>query len=219
MIDQDLLTEVSKFLLDRDMRVLQGFRLAATDREHIAKLLDYMDPGPDTIWADIGCGFGEPARIMQELRPDLRFHLVNNNQFQAGEAAQHFPTWLADMHELPFDTEDMDGVMFLFSLCQADDPSRAIIEAARVTKPGGKLFVFDYMRNNGDDYISWKYLHARFFGMNAMNNMCRLAGWRFGGCVAPEGSNETFRVMFEDQILYHRIFNDLTPVVWWAVRQ
>jgi ubiquinone/menaquinone biosynthesis C-methylase UbiE len=143
---------------------------------------------------------------------------VNNNQFQSGEASQHFPVWLCDMHELPFDTEDLDGVMYLYSLCHADDPSHALIEAARVVKPGGKLFVFDYMRNNGDDYISWHYLRSRFFGLNAMNNMCRVAGWRFSGCIAPEGSDAVFRSVFENQALYDRIFNDLTPVVWWGKR-
>jgi SAM-dependent methyltransferase len=219
MIDQEHLTEVSRVLLEQDLRILQGFRLAATDREHIAKLLGYMDPGPDTIWGDIGCGFGEPARIMQELRPDLKFHLVNNNQFQAGEASQHFPTWLSDMHELPFDTEDLDGVMYLYSLCHADDASRALMEAARVTKPGGKLFVFDYMRTRGDDYISWKVLRSRFFGLNAMYNMARTAGWKFAGCIAPDGSDAVFRSVFEDKLLYDQIFYDLTPVVWWATRR
>jgi ubiquinone/menaquinone biosynthesis C-methylase UbiE len=126
--------------------------------------------------------------------------------------------YYADMHHLPLNNRSMDGAMFLYSICHADNINVVLEEAHRVTKPGGKLFVFDYLRTQGDDYISWQTLHARFFGFNAMEHVCRAAGWRFSGCVAPEGSDEVFRSVFFDQKLYDRIFDDLTPVVWWAKR-
>jgi ubiquinone/menaquinone biosynthesis C-methylase UbiE len=220
MIDQYLLTEQSRKALADDLRVLQGYRLGMTDREHIERLLNYMDPPKNSLWLDIGCGFGEPARLMREVRPDLDFYLVNNNEFQLDHAPEDLHKWYADMHALPFRDEIADGAMFLFSLCHADDAIMALAEARRVVKPGGKLFVFDYIRTKGDDFMSWHHLAARFFGLNALHHMCRFVGFQFGGCIAPEGSDAVFRSVFEgDQELYERIFDDLTPVVWWATRR
>lgn len=219
MIDQYLLAEVSREMLAQDLRVLQGFRMGQTERDHIGILLEYMNPAYGTTWADIGCGFGEPARLMKELRPDLTFYLVNNNEFQLDQVPKDLLSYYADMHKLPFWDKQMDGCMFLFSLCHADDVYTALKEAHRVTKPGGALFVFDYMRTKGDDYISWQYLCARFFGLNAMHHMCEFTGWRFDSVKAPQGSDAVFRSVFADQNLYERIFDDLTPVVWQATRR
>jgi ubiquinone/menaquinone biosynthesis C-methylase UbiE len=219
MIDQQLLTEYSRIALANDLRVLQGFRLGATDREHIEQLLAYMDPAPNTTWLDIGCGFGEPARLMSEIRPDLAFRLVNNNRFQLDQVPEELPTWYADMHMLPLEDCSVDGAMFLFSLCHADEPHIALTEAWRVVRPGGKLFVFDYLRAKGDDYVSWYYLKARFLSLSAMSYLCRFVGWQFDACVVPQGSDAVFRSVFEDQALYDRIFDELTPIIWWATRK
>lgn len=219
MIDQYLLTDLSREYLEKGLKVLQGYRLGQTDHDHIEALLDYMMPKPNTIWADIGCGFGEPARIMKDIRPDLTFHLVNNNEFQLDQVPKEFNSYYADMHKLPLGGEMVDGCMFLFSLCHADDVYTALKEAWRVTRPGGELFVFDYMRTKGDDYLSWQFLCARFFGLNAMHHMCEFTGWQFESVTAVHGSDAIFRSLFEDKNLYERIFDDLTPVVWQATRK
>ena len=220
MIDQERLTIVSRAALANNLRVLQGFRLAATDEAHISKLLEYMDPKPNTTWADIGCGFGEPARIMQELRPDLEFLLVNNNSFQLAQVPDTLAAYCCDMHELPFPSGSLDGAMFLYSLCHADNFVAALKEAARVVRTDGRLFVFDYVRGeDSSDTLSWHYLDARFIRNIALRALTRASGWRFDGYSFPEGDDAVFRSLFGDERLYDEIFYDVTPVVWWATRR
>ena len=221
MIDQDRLTLASRLALESNLRVLQGFRLGATDREHIQRLLDYMAPEPETTWLDIGCGFGEPARLMQALRPDLRFRLVNNNAFQLAQVPAHLVAVPADMHELPFPDDTFDGAMFLYSLCHADSFIAALREAARVVRAGGRLFVFDYVRlNDSDDRLSQHYLDARFLPYGALRPLTRVSGWTSLGCDLPSGDDAVFRAAFGDQqAVYDRIFKQVVPIVWWATRR
>ena len=220
MIDQELLSEVSRYLFQHtDLRVLQGFRLGPSEREHIAKLLTYMDPPVGSTWLDVGCGFGEPARLMAEIRPDLEFALLNNNRFQLDNTPVGMTTHFADMHALPFADHTFDGVMFLYSLCHADNIIMALNEAWRVVRPGGRLFVFDYVRIGGNDALSSKHLASSFHHLGVLQKYCRFTGWEITDYDLPGGSDAVFRSHFEDQELYDRIFANLLPAVWWAVRR
>ena len=69
-------------------------------------------------------GFGEVARLMKAERPDLAFILVNDDHYQLGRAPEQFQHWLADMKSLPIAEADVDGAMFLYSLCHADRSRR-----------------------------------------------------------------------------------------------
>jgi SAM-dependent methyltransferase len=219
MIDQDRITEASRLALAADLRILQGFRLGQTDREHIEKLLGYMRPGDGTTWLDVGCGFGEPARLMKELRPYVEFYLITNNQFQLENVPEGLDARFADMHNIPFRDASFDGVMYLYSLCHADTMERTLTETARLTRPGGKLFVFDYIRLFGNDVLSLEHLASRFLHLGEIKQACKVAGWEFIDYDMPAGSDALFRSVFEDQGLYDRIFGELAPAIWWAYRK
>jgi hypothetical protein len=53
----------------RGIRILQGNRLGDTDAAHVAALLALMALPEGALIADIGCGFGEVARLMRGQRP------------------------------------------------------------------------------------------------------------------------------------------------------
>jgi len=218
MITTAELDAASRQCWDRGIKVLQGFRLGATDEEHIAALLVMlMDPEFDTRWVDIGCGFGEPARLLQELRPDLQFELVNNNEFQLSKVPSHLSAWRADMHELPFLAQTFDGAMFLYSLCHGRI-YEALKEAARVVRPDGRLFVFDYMREKGNNRLSSQHLGASFLKRRELWDCLYNAGWTPDFWMVPSGDDGVFRSAFGDQRLYDRIFSELTPIVFTALR-
>jgi SAM-dependent methyltransferase len=220
MIDQAALDELSLQAIAKDFRVLQGFRLAESDASHVFALLNFMDPPRSTYWLDVGCGFGEPARLMHALRPDLSFMLLNNNQLQLDHAPKIFERVQADMHDLPFVNQFFDGVMFLYSLCHADDLCRALAEAARVVRPGGQLFVYDYLRQDGDDQQSWRLLSARFPYKLELEVCFEMTRWQPTNWEVPDGSDAVFRALFNDDALYEQVIGQpLRPYLLKAVRR
>ena len=199
------------------IRVLQGARLAGDDAGHIAALLDYMAPTHGSVIADIGCGFGEVARVMKVQRPDLDFVLINSSVAQLAYAADEFRQIECDMHAIPMDAGSVDGAMFCYSLCHGDmEP--ALTEAFRITKPGGFLFVYDYVRESGDNELAEKHLFARFHRLSEILSVSRLAGWELTVFARPPTNDDLFREVTGDDALYDAIFDHLTPAVWKMVR-
>ena len=213
----DALNAATAEVARHGIKVLQGYRLAPTDEAHVSALLRYMAPDADATIVDIGCGFGEVARLMAIERPDLDFILVNSNALQLSFAPTCFHHVLADMHDMPLRDGCADGVMFLYSLCHADFHA-ALAEAARVTRPGGMLFVFDYDRLRGDNYRMTTRLCARAIPYAEMAQIAMDTGWRPVMRDYPDGDDALFRGLFESAVEYARIFDDLVPIVWKARR-
>jgi ubiquinone/menaquinone biosynthesis C-methylase UbiE len=219
VIPVEAINAASRSCLASGIRILQGFRLGATDRAHIETLLSHMAPGFGNRWLDIGCGFGEPAALMLALRPDLHFTLVNNNDFQLEQVPPGLECHRADMHAMPFDDGEFDGAMFLYALCHANGLMDALREAARVVRPEGRLFVFDYLRKHGDNAATQACLGANFFKKDELRACTRAAGWQVNQVILPPGDDAVFRAAFGDIALYEELFADLVPVIWTAVRR
>jgi len=219
MIPQDMLTAASRAGWERGLRILQGYRLAPTDELHVVRLLAYMAPPRHTLWLDMGCGFGEVARHMRELRPDLRFILVNNNRYQLDQVPEGFRTLEADMAAVPLGDGAVDGCMFLYSLCHAESFYTVLREAARLTAPGGALFVYDYQRLGGTNELMHQRLYAWALYGEQMQDELKAAGWRLTLRDYPDGDDSLFRSLFASEAEYEVIFRDLVPVLIKAVRE
>ena len=50
---------------------------------------------------------------------------------------------VGDMEALPFDDDEFDAVLFVAALHHVPDPARALQEARRVLRPGGRLFALE----------------------------------------------------------------------------
>lgn len=217
MMDTDTLNRATLAILDLGVKVLQGYRFAPTDEEHVAALLAYMAPPDGAVILDAGCGFGEVARLMHAERPDLDFILLNQNALQLSYAPVEFARKLGDFHHTSLPDQSVAGVMFLYSLCHGD-PVGALTEAARVTKPGGFLFVYDYERTGGDNDLYQTRLLSSAIPRGAMDGIAAAAGWQIVMHANPEGDDALFRSLYGNDEEYDAIFRDLTPVVWKAIR-
>jgi SAM-dependent methyltransferase len=129
-------------LVARGSAILQTHKLAATDRDHVAALLDRFDPPRGSRVLDAGCGVGAVARIMAGIRPDLDFTLLNISGAQLEMAPVGTAKVRADIHALPFRCGVFDALMFNYSLGHGLLDT-CLAEAARVLRPGGIAFIYD----------------------------------------------------------------------------
>ena len=97
---------------------------------------------------DVGCGTGDDARQMAEVGG--RVVGVDNSQIMIAEARQRtagkelrVEFKLADALALPFAADSFDGCRADRSLMHVPDPRRALAEMLRVTRPGGRVVVYE----------------------------------------------------------------------------
>ena len=92
-------------------------------------------------------------------------------------------------------------------------------EAARVTRPGGGLFVFDYERLSGDNECMQEFLYARAIPFTEMREAAVSCGWSVISHDNPVGNDAVFRSVYDEYPnAYDEIFSHLRPVLWKAVR-
>jgi ubiquinone/menaquinone biosynthesis C-methylase UbiE len=123
------------------------------------------------IGAGTGANFGfyppdatvtavEPARRMREraeqrARRDARFSVQD-----------------AEAEALPFGDGSFDTAVATLAFCSIDDPEKALREAHRVLKPGGKLLLLEHVRK--DAPVAGKVLDALSPGWERFTGGCRL---------------------------------------------
>ncbi len=75
---------------------------------------------------------------------------------------------IGDVEALPFDDASFDAVVSTLALCTFPDPRRAVEEARRVLRPGGRLLLLDHVRspNPAVRLVQWLLdpILVRFFG-------------------------------------------------------
>lgn len=100
---------------------------------------------------DVGCGTGEDARAMaQRVAPGGRVVAVDGSQNMIATARQRaegceLPVELqvADVHQLPFADDSFDASRADRIFMHLESPPRALAEMVRVTRPGGRVLIYE----------------------------------------------------------------------------
>lgn len=155
-----------------------------------AALLSLLPPEWDV--ADLGCGTGQTAAA---LAPHVRTVVGVDQSAAMLRAARRRTAALANvelrqgsLEALPIEDESVDGVLLILALTYVADPSRALHEAARILRGGGRVVVVDLLRHDRQEFQRQMGQASRGFGPEALAGMLHESGLGRGGVrsLTPE---------------------------------
>ena len=122
---------------------------ASTPAKALLGLLD-----PDWVVADLGCGAGHVSSL---VAPFVR-RVIGVDASAAMLAAAgklvpgHVDLRQGTLEALPIGDGEADVALLVLVLHHVPDPARALAEAARILRPGGRLVVVDMQPHDREDY-------------------------------------------------------------------
>jgi SAM-dependent methyltransferase len=137
----------------------RGERMARGHRVATEQAIELLDVQNDHRALDLGCGIGWAVRLMaakcaagEAVGIDVSDKMIERARGSA-ENPPNVRFEVASAEHLPFDDAYFDRVISVESLYYYDDPKVALLEVARVTRPGGRLAVLvDFYAENVESH-------------------------------------------------------------------
>jgi ubiquinone/menaquinone biosynthesis C-methylase UbiE len=124
------------------------------DRFHLAALAAFADPS----WhvGDLGCGTGQVAAAIAPFVARVIAVDGSPAMLQAArkrlQGISNVDLRRGDLESLPIDDRRLDAAALMLVLHHVPEPERALGEAARVLKPGGRAIVVDMLPHERENY-------------------------------------------------------------------
>ncbi len=149
---------------------------------------------------DIGTGTGRMAEVLAGSAAHITAYDNSPEMLRIARARlQHLPAALVDLVQgdfaaLPFADGAFDTVLFHQVLHYAQSPDVALAEAARVTKPGGRIAVVDFAAHDREELRS-QHQHARLgFTDEQIMTLFTEAGYAAAAPIALPGKPLTVKI-------------------------
>ncbi|HKQ69250.1 MAG TPA: metalloregulator ArsR/SmtB family transcription factor [Polyangiaceae bacterium] len=150
---------------------------------------------------DVGSGDGAAAGYIAPYCRSLTCVDTNPRMIEAAkERLARYPQvkiQLADVHDLPFRASAFDSVLVFHTLAYAERPERAVVECARVLRPGGRVVLLSLDEHEQRELTApYGERHAGF-SPRALSSLLTRAGLSvsFADIACREAKKPHFRVV------------------------
>lgn len=214
MMNLPHVNQLTHSVLDQGIRVLHANLFAKSAADHIQLLATIMNAPHGATVLDAGCGVGEVARLMREIRPDLKFILLNISDVQLAECPADMEKVLGNFNTMPLPDASVDVVMYHYAICHSSNWVTTLREANRVLKPGGSVFINDMARTAGNNDVLGAMLNVHANGFDDVRDWALRAGFDVADIQAHTPVVQQLRGLFESPDVYDSLFKDINYVTW-----
>ena len=161
---RDIFQSISSLDAEGVQRIIDRLEFRGKDQAFVAMRDEYlkeMELAPNATILDLGCGTGVVARALASqdqftgriVGVDFSSELITAARYLAAEEGveDRIEFRVGDASALEEDDESFDAVLLHTLVSHVPDPSAVVSEAARVTRQGGAVAIFD------GDYASISY--------------------------------------------------------------
>jgi ubiquinone/menaquinone biosynthesis C-methylase UbiE len=130
-------------------RLMGRFTRAAGD-----VFVDWLSPRKGLDWIDVGCGTGAFTRLLLDRCAPRKISAIDPSPEQIAyarntPAAKRVDFQIGDAQSLPFADRTFDASVMALVITFVADPTKAVAELTRVTRPGGIVatYMWDFFNN------------------------------------------------------------------------
>ncbi len=110
---------------------------------------------------DLGAGTGAnlglyPAAVSELVLIEPDPHMAKKLRHRLAEAGNPAELIEAPAERLPFEDASFDTAVFTLVLCTVPDPAAALVEVARVLRPGGRMLFIEHVRSEDPGLARWQ---------------------------------------------------------------
>jgi ubiquinone/menaquinone biosynthesis C-methylase UbiE len=214
--DDEAVGDMTRRLVSSGHRIFQIYKLAESDKEHVSALLNYLDPPANDRVLDAGCGVGEVSALMQAVRPDLTFVLLNISQSQLALCPAHLERIHGSIDDVPgIKNATFDAAMICYALGHGE-LQRTLDEMARVLRPGGVLMIYDMTAYNPNRLLS--KLRYQLHRPRAVLSAADKSGFCVSFTEMPETTTKDFEGVM-DEHEFALMFAGVKPIIYRFVKR
>jgi ArsR family transcriptional regulator len=121
---------------------------------HLRALAGLLDC--DLVVGDLGCGTGQVSHWLAPFSERIIAVDSSKEMLKAARerlaGQRHIELRQGPLEKLPISNGELDVALLMLVLHHLPEPKRALAEAARTLKPGGRLLILDMMPHDREDY-------------------------------------------------------------------
>jgi SAM-dependent methyltransferase len=140
---------------------------------------------------ELGGGYGFLSAYIKKRFPNVRVTYSDVSHEAVAKSFQYEEffgctldeKWVTGAEETPFEVAAFDVVFFFASFHHTQDPQKALREAARILKPGGKLYLLfepacpGYLQRLYDFHVRRREVKERYYSVGEYRKMLARAGF------------------------------------------